>query len=1002
MPENFSLKTEVGNSSNIFIVDDFGGFSSSLVDSLMERGFEIYYFGVEKKEAFSYLLHKKNFIYLENFEEIQSVSKIEYIFYFPKNTLDVLKSTFTLSDKFSSRVIIATQNSFYDLEKITDLVNFQGANVRLILFENLFGPRITEGVLPEIFSQAVKEKKIVLSWNEKNKFRPLFSKLLVKELLKLSFLPDSRGKVYFLEPEKCTYQEFFDYLKESDPTIEVSYLDNKPKNESYNFPEEAEEVEILDNLEEAISETYDWFLRNKKSVANEKPLEIEEVEEMPMAQNRQLFSTEIIEETKEEVPTSNEIFTPPVEEKIEEKKESSIDFLFKEPKLEVIPLATEVISEKGEEKVEPVIEQTPAPVYVPVEEALPKKKKSVFKKIVISILLFLLLIILFFVVPSFITITTGINGAKKIEQAKTDFDNGNFNAAQVELKEGTALLGSSQKTLSIISPFLSLIGLEKKTTTIGESFLFLQEVGESTQSILQTFQEISDSGQKFVNGSDVDWLSQIENIKANLLYAYEKASLAQSSLKSSKDGFIWINKENQYDGLSSFLPEIREKLLKARNLTTVIPDILGLKERKTYLVLFQNNLELRPTGGFIPAFGLLNIENGKLIDFEISDIYQADQELKGQVEPPKKIKEVLGENVWYFRDSNWDPDFSASAQRALWFLDKEMKVSADGVLAVNLKVFENVLAKLGEVTLTDYPGEAINAGNLESKIIQYSDTSSLAGANKKQEFMVSLANAVFEKVKTLDSQKFINIEGTIFSSLETKEMMFYSDDPVVQKGIVDLGWDGNLRNYQPKVESFNVFSDYLFIDEANLGVNKVNFVMKRNVNHEITIDELGKVQEKLVLEYENQSPSDNWPLGKYRNYLRIYLPQGTNLVSALTTDTENNGIWVPVDSSLQEVFDEHGKTVLAFMLDIPAKSSKKLEVTYNLANGLDLSKKINSYLLLVQKQSGSYSDVYNLTFNSSKELVPLRVIPKAIVDNGRLIIGEKINKDKIFQIDLAH
>lgn len=945
MPEDFSLKTELGNSSNIFITDEFGGFSSSLVDALMERGFEIYYFGVEKKETFSYLLHKKNFFYLENFEEINNVVKIDYLFYLPKNNLDLLKKCFTLANKFSSRVIVATQNSFPDLGKITDLVNFQNADVRLILFQNLFGPRIIDGRMADIFFQAINEKRIVLSWNARNKFRPLFSKSLVQALLKLTFMPESRGKVFVLEPRKYTYGEFCGCLKESDSEIEVSFLDNKPKNESFDFPEEAEEVEVFDNLTEAVSETYDWYLRNKKNA----------VEKASVFQERQLFSTEIVEEFKEP------------EKKLE---------------VEIVPQLSEATTQK--------VNEAPLNFY-PINETRPQKK-SVVKKVIFSILFFFLITILFFGIPSLFVTFTGLRGAEKIKQAKTDFDKGNFNIALTEIKEGNILLTGSQKILSVISPFLSLIGLEKKTTVVGESFLFLQETGGSIKSLLQIFNEIADSGQKFINGSEVDWFSQIEGLKTNLLYAYEEASLAQSSLKSAKEGFTWLNKEDQYEDLSVFLPEIRGKLLKVRDLAGVVPEILGFKARKTYLVLFQNNLELRPTGGFIPAFGLINIENGKLVSFEVSNVYQAEGQLKGQVEPPQKIKEVLGENVWYFRDSNWDPDFSASAQRAIWFLDKEMKVSADGVLAVNLKVFKNILAKLGEITLVDYQGEKINTENLESKAVQFSD----------QEFMVSLANAVFEKVKTLDPQEFINIEGVIFSSLETKEMLFYSNDPVVEKGIVDLGWDGNLRNYQPKVESFNVFSDYLFINEANLGVNKVNFVMKRAVNHEIKIDDFGKVEEKLTIEYENQSPSDNWPFGNYRNYLRIYLSQGAKLSSALVTDTENNGIWVPVESSLQEVFDEHGKTIFAFMLNIPAKSTKRLEVTYNLENGLDLSKKINSYLLLVQKQSGSYSDVYNLTFESSKELVPLRVIPKAIVDNGKLIIGEKITKDKIFQIDLAH
>ena len=44
----------------------------------------------------------------------------------------------------------------------------------------------------------------------------------------------------------------------------------------------------------------------------------------------------------------------------------------------------------------------------------------------------------------------------------------------------------------------------------------------------------------------------------------------------------------------------------------IIPEILKGGEEKTYLILFQNNLELRPGGGFIGSFGIMKIKNKRI------------------------------------------------------------------------------------------------------------------------------------------------------------------------------------------------------------------------------------------------------------------------------------------------------------------------------------------------------------------------------------------------------
>jgi hypothetical protein len=98
--------------------------------------------------------------------------------------------------------------------------------------------------------------------------------------------------------------------------------------------------------------------------------------------------------------------------------------------------------------------------------------------------------------------------------------------------------------------------------------------------------------------------------------------------------------------------------LEGRVLAGNLPSILGKDGIKTYLILFQNNMELRPTGGFIGSYGLATFDSGRLTDLTINDVYSADGQLNGHVEPPAPIKDYLGEANWWLQGFKLGSGFS--------------------------------------------------------------------------------------------------------------------------------------------------------------------------------------------------------------------------------------------------------------------------------------------------------------------------------------------------------
>ena len=128
----------------------------------------------------------------------------------------------------------------------------------------------------------------------------------------------------------------------------------------------------------------------------------------------------------------------------------------------------------------------------------------------------------------------------------------------------------------------------------------------------------------------------------------------------------------------------------------------GRGNAKTYLLLLQNNTELRPGGGFIGNYGLLKFEEGKLKEITVEDVYTADGQLKEQIESPKQLAQLLTVDNFYLRDSNWSGDFEVNADLARDFLKKETGADVDGVIAVDLTFVANLLKATGPVKLSDY------------------------------------------------------------------------------------------------------------------------------------------------------------------------------------------------------------------------------------------------------------------------------------------------------------
>lgn len=134
----------------------------------------------------------------------------------------------------------------------------------------------------------------------------------------------------------------------------------------------------------------------------------------------------------------------------------------------------------------------------------------------------------------------------------------------------------------------------------------------------------------------------------------------------------------------------------------VAPDLLGATEPRTYLVIAQNNDELRPTGGFISAIGTLTLDQGNIVSFTFEDTYAVDDFSKPYPDAPPQLLRYMQSEIWLVRDANWSPDFPTTVKHLLDLYAISRPAKVDGVIAVDQLALQGIVAALEPIHIPNW------------------------------------------------------------------------------------------------------------------------------------------------------------------------------------------------------------------------------------------------------------------------------------------------------------
>jgi hypothetical protein len=398
------------------------------------------------------------------------------------------------------------------------------------------------------------------------------------------------------------------------------------------------------------------------------------------------------------------------------------------------------------------------------------------------------------------------------------------------------------------------------------------------------------------------------------------------------------------DALRGTLGALRSQLPALTDAMHLATHMLGSEAPQRYLVLFQNSNELRPTGGFLGSFALVDIKQGAVVNLEIpgDGSYNLQGRLTKFVNAPHALQ-ILNPK-WEFQDSNWFFDFPQSARKAAEFYAKSGGPSVDGVIAVNSRLMEKILAVTGpfEIPGTQETVDAKNFVTTAQRLAQYDYDKS---ENKPKAFIGKLAPKLLQSIASGDSTTLLALGDLFSNAMRSKDLQIWARNDEREATLRSFGWDGS---------QLQTDGDYVALVNTNIAGGKTDGVITEVVNDRTTVMPDGRVLKTVEITREhNGKKGDTFEGDTNLTYHRLYVPKGSKLISvvgSMTPDASEFGADTTLgtdsditsDTSEYDVFDawtklkpgESATVKFSYELpQLPEGNLASLSTVYDLQSG---------------------------------------------------------------------
>jgi hypothetical protein len=576
-----------------------------------------------------------------------------------------------------------------------------------------------------------------------------------------------------------------------------------------------------------------------------------------------------------------------------------------------------------------------------------------------------------------------------IEQAQLAFSAFSFDEAKQETQEAQVHLNSARRALSFVrtATWLPMVG--NLIETVADLIL-------STEALLRAFDPVIDLGQDLtrLSGITQEYVRAVEagvspEVTFEDLSTHTKQAVLSRLAASADDLELLVTElailEEEMallagaieigpllsilDPLVKDVQDAQQPLQLLSIVARLLPTFGGLEDPSTILLLFLNNNELRPGGGFIGSYGVMEMSGGDISHLETADVYALDRAVEDSVTrlPPEPLSRYNATDTWFFRDSNWSPDFSLSSAQAIelflnevGFLEPGINIPTtthvDGLVGFTPTFAADLLAITGSITVGGQTFTADTVADLLEYQVQYGYATTGIPEVQRKEILADLIHEMKSRLYSLPSQQWPAVLEAAQIALREKQMLFYSADPEVQTILMKTGWAGSMHTSTP---------DTLMVVDANLASLKSDPNVARDVTYEIYQNASAQWIGRVAIHYQHQGTFD-WKTTRYRTYTRIYLPTDTEFLSVegswLNDKTQNPSR----AKGKVDVVDELGLTSFGTFTSVEPGEENTLIFEFVLAPQVVEAIEAQLYELTVIKQAGAQNNALTLDLDFGK------------------------------------
>ncbi len=655
-----------------------------------------------------------------------------------------------------------------------------------------------------------------------------------------------------------------------------------------------------------------------------------------------------------------------------------------------------------------------------------QRRRTRFQAFWVTLLVFVLIWIVVFCLALGQVVAKTLNGKEALQRAEGLVSSMQLEQAKAELlqaKQAFADAGDGLvlvKTVGVV-PYVrtQVTHLERLLTSgidIVDSLTSLLSLGEDLVRLSGLndtyFKSLTEGISGSVSFNDLP-IETKQVILRRLHASAEELELMTTRIRVSREELMFARQDLGFESMLGFLDKVSQQLEDAegelQTLTTlarVLPEFAGLGVEKSHLILLLNNDELRPGGGFIGTYGLMNVQDAEIRSLRTKDVYALDQPSEGlvNVPAPEPMQKYNATPVLYMRDANWSPDFAVSSVSVInQFLreaenlpeNKRTEVPwsshIDGVIGFTPEFISGLLSITGPLTVA---GQEFNAQTIAQTIefqVEKGFEQQGIAYDQRKEILSDLVSALTARLFTLPFSQWNQVFEVTHDAFVHKQLFLYSSSNSAEEVITRVGWGGRV---EPGA------TDVQLVVDANLASLKTDPEVKRSITYQISKNSTGQYLGRTTIRYQHEGSFD-WRTTRYRTYTRLYLPKGTRFIRGQGMLENDKTLNPELRPGTVDVSEELEMSVFGAFISIEPGRVGELSFDYELAPSVVQAIQSGTYNLEVLKQNGARNYALTLGLDFDKKVSNASPAEeRGSWGNDRYDVSTLLDQDKKFQVNL--